>query len=523
MVTTPSSSRNCSRRGGFVTISLCGVHNPPFLFYGGDMALDEIRRERLKKLNELRVRGENPYPASVHRTLPIGEALKKFVTLARAKKKIALAGRVVAKREHGGAAFCELKDGTGRIQILLKEDILGDTYSVLLRVLDIGDFLFGEGKLFKTKRGEMTLEISAARLAAKSLLPLPEKWHGLRDAEERFRKRYLDLLSNDETRERFVMRSRLIVAIRGLMEQSGFLEVETPILQPIPGGALARPFVTHHNALDIDLYLRVAPELYLKRLLVGGLEKVYEIGKCFRNEGIDVSHNPEFTMLECYAAYWDEEDMMKFVESFFLALVKAFGTKGAVMFDGKEIKSKKPFARISFKELLSRYAQIIDYDRESRDSLAFCARALGVDAEAHESKGKIADEIYKKICRPNLLQPTFVVYHPLEISPLAKKRDEHQDEVRRFQLVVAGMEIMNGFAELNDPIEQYQRFAAQEKEGSRGGEEAHPLDEDFIEALEYGMPPAAGLGIGIDRLVMLLADVKNIREVTLFPTMRPKV
>lgn len=494
-----------------------------FLFYYSFMVRDEIQSERIKKSEEIRKNGGDPYPAVVRRTHLIADALKKFGSLTKSKKKVALAGRVMARREHGGAAFYDLKDGTGRIQILLKEDTLGDAYAAFLSTVDIGDFLFCEGKLFKTKRGEMTLEASSAGIAAKSLLPLPEKWHGLQDVEERFRKRYLDMLMNDGVRDRFVMRSRIMTSMRRLVETEGFLEVETPMLHPVAGGALARPFVTHHHALDIDLYLRIAPELYLKRLLVGGMEKVYEIGKCFRNEGIDASHNPEFTMLECYAAYWDEEDMMKFIEKFFLALTKVFGEKGAVMFDGKEIKSKKPFARVSFKELLSRYAQITDYEKESRDSLATRARQLGVDADAHESKGKIADEVYKKVCRPYLIQPTFVVNHPLEISPLAKKRDRSQTEVRRFQLIVAGMEVMNGFAELNDPIDQRERLEIQEKERGGGEEEAMRFDEDFIEALEYGMPPAAGLGIGIDRLVMLLTGMKNIREVVLFPTLKPKI
>lgn len=486
------------------------------------MPLGDIRSERIKKLERLQKDGLDPYPAETRRTHLIGEVLKKFGALAKSKKKISVVGRAMAKREHGGSMFLDLRDTTGQIQLFLKKDILGEGYGLAVETLDIGDFLGVEGKLFRTKRGEETIEVGHWKMLAKSLRPLPEKWHGLQDVEERFRKRYLDLLMNPEVRVRFETRSKIIKTLRDFFEKNWFLEVETPMLHPLPGGALAKPFVTHHNALDTDLYLRIAPELYLKRLLVGGLEKIYEIGKTFRNEGIDVSHNPEFTMLECYAAYWDEEDMMSFVEDIFVAVVRAFGKKQEVEAEGKNIKFKKPFARIAFKDLLKRYALVADYDRETRDSLATRARQLGIEVGKHESKGKIADEIYKKICRPYLVQPTFVTNHPLDISPLSKRQIKNPDEVRRFQLVAVGTELTNGFAELNDPLDQRARF--EEQEGMRGGgeEEAHRIDEDYLEAMEYGMPPAAGLGIGIDRVVMLFTDTKNIREVVLFPTMRPK-
>jgi lysyl-tRNA synthetase class 2 len=340
--------------------------------------------------------------------------------------------------------------------------------------------------------------------------------------EERFRKRYLDLLMNDDIKKRFLERSRIIKSIRDFFAKESFDEVQTPVLHPVPGGALARPFKTHHNALGIDLYLRVAPELYLKRLLVGGFDKVYELGMNFRNEGIDAVHNPEFTELECYAAYWNEDDMMRFTEKFFVAILKNLKRKPEILFEEKVIRIKPPFPRVDFKDILKRYALITDYDSETRDSMALRAKQFGVEVGNHESKGKIADEIYKKICRPYLVNPTFVIHHPLEISPLAKKVSQNSDEVRRFQLIVGGLEIANGFAELNDPEDQRARFEAQQKEREGGEEEAHPIDNDFIEALEYGMPPAAGLGIGIDRLVMILTNVKNIREVILFPTMRPK-
>lgn len=485
------------------------------------MSLEDIREERLKKLKTLEERGITVYPAKVLRTFEISAVLAKFDSLSLGHKVVSLAGRVMAKRDHGGSMFLDIRDANAKIQLFFKEDTLNRQYADAIDNLDIGDFIGVEGKLFTTQRGEKTIEVSSWSMASKSLRPLPEKWHGLQDVEERFRRRYLDLLMNEEVRNRFKLRSQIITTVRELHRKNGFLEVETPMLHPIPGGALARPFVTHHNALDTDFYLRIAKELYLKRLLVGGFEKVYEIGKDFRNEGIDVTHNPEFTMLECYAAYWDEYDMMKFVEKIFVTLAKKFGENNEVMFEDKKIIFKPPFPKITFKDLLSRYALITDYNHETKESLAILAKRLGVEVGAHESKGKIADEVYKKICRPYLIQPTFVVNHPQDISPLAKS-SETRDEVRRFQLIVAGVEIVNGFAELNDPLEQQRRFAAQEKDRAGGEEEAHRVDEDFVEALEYGMPPAAGLGIGIDRVVMLLTNAKNIKEVVLFPTMRPK-
>jgi lysyl-tRNA synthetase class 2 len=496
------------------------LQNPPFCYHGA-MALEDIRSERIKKLEVLREKGIDPYPAKTGRTYSIAEVLKKFPALEKSGEWVVLGGRIMAKREHGGSMFLDLREGSGKLQIYFKKDILGENYDLALETVDIGDFLEVEGAAFKTKKGEETIEVANWKMLAKSLRPLPEKWHGLQDVEERFRRRYLDLLMNDEVRSRFEMRSRIIQALREFHDKNGFLEVETPMLHPIPGGALAKPFVTHHNALSVDLYLRIAPELYLKRLLVGGFERVYEIGRNFRNEGIDVEHNPEFTMLECYAAYWSEDEMMNFVERLFILLAKQFPHLVTPSPSGG-IKWKKPFSRIPFKELISRYALITDYERETRDSLATRARQLGIEVRKSETKGKIADEIYKKICRPYLSQPTFVINHPLDISPLAKKRPEVKQEVRRFQFIVGGMELANGFAELNDPLDQRDRFLEQEKMRGGGEEEAHRVDEDYIEAMEYGIPPAAGLGIGIDRLVMLFTGAKNIREVVLFPTLRPK-
>ncbi|MFY9462076.1 MAG: lysine--tRNA ligase [Candidatus Sungiibacteriota bacterium] len=487
------------------------------------MPLEDIRNERLEKLASYRKAGFDAYPASVKRTHAIAEAHKNFSKLARAGKAVSLTGRVMALREHGGSTFANLKDESGMMQVYFKEDALGPKdYRLFLDTADIGDFIETSGHLFKTKRGEETLEVLEWRMLAKSLRPLPEKWHGLQDVEERFRKRYLDLVMNDKVKSRFLARTRLVSLVRSFLEKSGFTEFETPILHAIPGGALAHPFKTRHNALASDLFLRIAPELYLKRLLIGGFEKIYELGRNFRNEGIDVTHNPEFTMLELYAAWWDEEDMMKFVEKFFVSLVKDFFKKSEFEYEGNSILVKLPFKRISFKELLKKYALISDYEAMDLKRMASEATRLGIEVEKHDTKGKLADEIYKKICRPHLVEPTFVVHHPIEISPLAKERPDNPDEVRRFQLIVAGLELANGFAELNDPIEQRMRFLAQKKGRGGGEEEAHPMDEEFIEAMEYGMPPAAGLGVGIDRLAMLLTNTHNVKEVILFPTMKPK-
>lgn len=487
------------------------------------MPLEEIRSERVKKLSRFEHDGIEAYPATAKRSHQIVEVVKKFPTLMKGRKTTTIVGRIMARRGHGGATFADIRDGSGEMQTLFKKDILNASHDRFSEACDIGDFVEVTGKAFKTKKGESTIEVHEWKILAKSLLPLPEKWHGLQDVEERFRKRYLDLLVNEGVKERFLTRAKVISTLRALHDREGFVEVETPLLHPIPGGALARPFRTHHNALDVDFYLRVAPELYLKRLLVGGFERVYEIGRSFRNEGIDTTHNPEFTMLECYAAYWNEDDMMAFVEDMMVEVVHGIaGKKAEIHADGATITFKKPFARVLFTDLLKKYALIPNYDAETRDGIALRARQLGIDSEPHDSKGKIADEVYKKIAKPKIVQPTFIVNHPFDISPLAKTRDDNKNQVRRFQLVAGGVELTNGYSELNDPIDQKRRFEEQEKMRGTGEEEAHRIDDDYIEALEYGMPPAAGLGIGIDRLVMLLTNVKNIREVLLFPTLRPK-
>ena len=431
--------------------------------------LERLRKFRLKKLENLKKAGINCYPAKVLRTHTNKEAVDNFNKLKN--KKITLVGRIRSIREHGGSTFCHIEDGTAQIQIYFKKDKIGNkNYKLFLENTDIGDFVEVGGKLFKTQKGEKTLEVSNWRIISKSLLPLPDKWYGFEDIEERFRKRYLDLILNREIKEKFIKRSEIIRKIRRFLEGNGFLEVETPVLQTLAGGAKARPFKTRLNALSMDLYLRIAPELYLKRLLVGGFEKIYELGRSFRNEGMDREHNPEFTMLEFYAAYWDYKKMMDFTEK----LLKPLDPK---IFKGK-------FKKVEYGKIIGK-----------RDE----------------------KEVFAKI-----KEPTFIINHPVEISPLSKKSEKNPKKVERFQLIANGLEIANGFSEINDSIDQAERFKAQEIERKKGSKEAHQYDKDFIEALEYGMPPAAGIGIGTDRLVVLLTNSKTLREIILFPTMRPK-
>jgi len=484
--------------------------------------IDEIRKRRLEKLKALQRAGFSPYPPKTKRTHTIEEALFCFSKLSKIKKELVLAGRMRAMRTHGGATFCNIEDGTGSLQIFLRKDRVGPkSYQFFLDTFDIGDIIEVRGILFRTKKGEKTLEVADFKMLAKSLLPLPEKWHGLKDIEERYRKRYLDLIFNPEVKKKFKIRSAIIKEIRSFLEKEGFLEVETPILQPIYGGARAKPFKTHLNALDLDLYLRISPELYLKRLLIGGFEKVYEIGKCFRNEGIDRAHNPDFTMLEFYWAYADYKDMMRLTERMFSHILKKVFGSLKIKFQRKNLDFKTPWPRIEFFQLLRKYAKI-DYQSQNRDTLLKKAKELGLQIEKGEPKSEIADKIYKKICRPKIFQPTFIIHHPLGFQPLAKASEKNPEVLESFQLIVGGMELVNAFSELNDPLEQKRRFKEQEKLFQLGWKEAQRMDKDFIEALEHGMPPAAGFGMGIDRLVLVLTNSKNLREVILFPTMRPK-
>ncbi len=484
-------------------------------------ALDEIRAARIGKLNDEGV--EEAYPQSCARTHTLADLEQKFSSLHTKKVEVRAVGRVRTIRGHGGSIFFDFDDGTGAMQAYIQKHLVGEeTFNLFENVVDIGDFLEVNGVLFFTKNREKTISVFSWRMLAKSIRPLPEKWHGLQDAEERFRQRPLDLLMNPVVRARFEARSKLLKSLRAFFEKEEFQEVETPLLHPIPGGALARPFVTRYNALNADFYLRVAPELYLKRLLVGGLPKVFEIGKNFRNEGIDALHNPEFTELEAYAAYEDAQGFMALIERLFEKVVKEVAGKHMIMFNEHEIVMKNGFRRMTFEEALARYALLPNFFEQSKEALMLAAKQMGVEIDNHASHGKIGDEIFRKIARSHLIQPTFITHHPLDISPLAKESKEKTGRAERFQLIVGGVELVNGYSELNNPLEQRERFEAQEKLRAGGEEEVTRLDENYLEALEYGMPPAAGLGIGVDRLTQLLTDTHNIKEVILFPTLRPR-
>lgn len=500
-------------------------------------SLEEIRAERIKKLERLQAQGIDPYPITTNPTAPIAEVVHNFETFAE-EKSVVLAGRVKGIRAHGGALFFDLVDGsynteTGtipaveafdvKIQGYLKRDSIGEeVFALFEETVDMGDFVEITGKLFITKREEKTLEVESWRMLAKSLRPLPDKWHGLQDVEERFRKRYLDSLMSGEVRRRFVIRSRVISEMRNFLESAGFLEMETPVLQPLYGGASAAPFKTHHNALDAEFYLRISDELYLKRMLIGGFPKVYEIAKDFRNEGIDVTHNPEFTMLEFYEAWSDSPKQQVFVEKLVQHLVKKLYGGSTFTLNGVEIDVSKSFTRIAYSDLLKRYALITDPENASRDEVVLKANQLGVDVAPADSKEKILDNIYKKACRPKLIQPTFIVDYPADYLPLAKRSVKNPAIAEVFQLIIGGFELVKAFSELNNPIDQFERLTAQDKQRAGGDSEAQTLDMDFIEAMEYGMPPAGGVGIGIDRLVMALTDTHNIREIVYFPTLRPE-
>lgn len=481
------------------------------------------RLARLEKLKEIRNQKVNPYPATAKRSHAVVQILENFDEWMEQKKLLSLAGRLKSVRLHGGSAFANIEDETGKIQLFFREDHFGaKPYKFFRDLIDLGDFVRVKGTLFTTKTGEKTLEVEALKLLTKTLAPLPEKWHGLSDVEIRYRQRYLDLIANPSVREIFRKRSLIVKTIRDFFLKEGFMEVETPILQPIPGGATARPFITHHNALDTDFYLRIAPELYLKRLIVGGFEKVFEIAKCFRNEGIDWSHNPEFTQVELYKAYADYNDLMKMMEKFFVYLMrKTNGGEMKTVYEKDTIDFTPPYERITFRDILMKLGDCDIEQYPDRESIAKKARELGLEVLPSDDRGKIMDEIFKKIVRPKIVNPIFVINHPIELSPLAKKIPEDPRYVERFQLLVGGMELVNAFSELNDPLDQRERFVAQQEMREAGDVEAMRIDEDFITSLMHGMPPTAGLGMGIDRLAALLTNSHNIKEVILFPTLKP--
>ncbi len=481
---------------------------------------EEIRK---KKLLEIKERGVSPYPNQSHRTSTIAEARTNFQEWEQEKHTITIAGRIRTIRRHGGSTFAVLEDGTGTLQLYFKRDAVGkDSYSFLSDLIDGGDIIESKGTLFVTKKGEQTLLVSSWRLLAKSLLPLPEKWHGLTDTEIRYRKRYLDILANESTRNIFKMRAKFIQETRSFFDSRGFLEVETPILQPLYGGTNARPFVTHHHALDTNLYLRIAPELYLKRLIVGGFEKIYEIGKCFRNEGIDREHNPEFTMMEFYWAYADYKDGMRLTEEYLTEIISRLKGTDTIEFEGKKLHFSPPFPRISFKEVLLTYAGIDITTISSQEELAAEANKRGIAVEKGWGNAKILDELYKELARPRLEGPVFLVDHPAELTPLAKKKEDDERFVERYQLIIAGREIINAYTELNDPLDQRARFEEQERAYAQGDDEAQRIDEDYIEALMHGMPPTTGWGMGVDRMLGILTQSHNLKEVIAFPTLKPK-
>ena len=482
-----------------------------------------LRHHRLEKLDRLRQRGIDPYPARPETTHTVDDALA-LLTKAEAEGEtrvptppVRVAGRVMSMRVMGRAAFLDLRDGTGRIQAHLRRDLLSDDYGIL-KDLDLGDHVAVHGPLLRTRTGEPTVEAHQVTVLSKSLAPPPEKWHGLRDVEQRHRQREVDLLSNTDVRERFVRRSRLIEALRGFLGGRGFIEVETPVLVPVAAGGIARPFVTQHHALSRTLYLRIATELYLKRCIIGGLDRVYEIGRVFRNEGIDFSHNPEFTMMECYQAYADYHDTMELLESMVADAVQSvLGTTRVPWGDG-EIDFRPPWARRSMRDALHE-ASGIDID-ECADVASLSQRMLerGIAVTQQESWGRLVDKLLSETVEPTLVQPTFLIDYPLEMSPLAKAKPDQPGYVERFEAFAGGMEIANAFSELNDPLEQRRRFEEQEALRARHGDEDFDrIDEAFLQALEYGMPPTGGLGLGIDRIVMLLTGQSTIREVLLFP------
>lgn len=485
------------------------------------MSVLEERDARINKLNEIKKRGLIPYPSDTQRTHTCQQCAIDFDDLVAAKLAVTVAGRIKTIRRHGGSIFLTIADATSPLQVYVrKDDVAPHEFTLAKEYLDLGDFLEVHGTMFRTKMGEKTVHASRSRLLSKSILPLPEKWHGLSDVEVRYRKRYLDLIANPSIRDIFQKRTLIIRSIRNFFDTRSFHEVETPILQPLAGGAAARPFATHHNALDQDMYLRIAPELYLKRLIVGGYERVYEIARCFRNEGIDHSHNPEFTMLEAYIAYADYTDLMALMEELFRELVQTLYSELRFTFEGHTIDVAESFKRIDYFEALSEASGIALPILRDEHALHEECKKRQISLNDTSSLAQMIDELTKKYVLPSLIQPTFLMDHPVVLSPLSKRKHTNPDQVERFQLIIAGKELVNAFSELNDPIDQAARFAEQESQRRRGDEEAHRTDEDFLMALEHGMPPTAGLGIGIDRLTALLANVHTVKEVILFPTLR---
>ena len=479
----------------------------------------EVLADRRAKLERLREAGVEPYPHAFAARQDVASVRARHEDIqsgAETEDRVRVAGRLTARRGHGKASFLDLRDGSGQIQIQARLDDLGDRYEGLLG-LDIGDIVGVEGVVFASRRGELSVRAESWELLSKSLRPPPEKFHGLEDTETRYRKRELDLIANEETRELFRRRGATIAAVRRWLDDLGLVEVETPVLQPLYGGALARPFTTHHNALDRDLYLRIATELYLKRLVVGGIDRVYELGKDFRNEGISQKHNPEFTMLEWYEAYADYEDTARELEELVSEVARQVLGTTEVERDGRKIDVAPPWRRVTLRDAIMEKSGIDVMEHPTREALA---EAMGSEASPEEGWGKLVDGLLSKQVEPDLIEPTFITDYPVELSPFAKRHRTEEGLVERWEAFVGGMEIANSFSELNDPDEQRRRFEQQREEIERGDEEAQPYDESFVEALEHGMPPTGGVGLGIDRLVMVLTGAASLREVVLFPAMR---
>jgi lysyl-tRNA synthetase class 2 len=487
--------------------------------------LERIRQERQKKLERLRAQGINPYPPHYHRSHTTAEARELLVQKEKGltqADEVNVAGRITAIRRMGKSSFADISDGSGKMQLLFQEGGCDEKLSKLLKDLDIGDIIGARGRVLRTRSEEPTVRVSDFTLLAKSLQPLPEKWHGLSDTETRYRQRYLDLIANPETKNAFKVRSQVISAVRQFLNGRGFLEVETPVLQPSAGGALAQPFVTRHQALDRDLYLRIALELHLKRLIVGGFDKVYELGRTFRNEGISTQHNPEFTMLESYQAYADYHDVMAMLEEMVSQVSQQVLGTAEVRFGEDTIDFKPPWPRLSLRDAVREYSDIDFVKYPTAEGLRAKMRTMDIEVDPQKNWAKLVDELLKTFVRPKLIQPTFVLDYPVSMSPLAKSKPGEERVVERFQAFAGGMEIANAYTELNDPIEQRERFTGQLQERQAEDEERWTIDEDFLTALEYGMPPTGGLGVGIDRLVMLLTNQASIREVILFPQLKEK-
>ena len=483
--------------------------------------LSEILQVRRNKLYELQKEGKDPFHIVkydvTHRTNQILSDFEGYEN-----KNVSLAGRLMSKRGMGKSSFCDLQDRDGRIQLYVRINDIGQEEYENFKKLDIGDIIGVTGKVFKTRMGEISIHVDSYTLLSKSLRPLPEKFHGLKDPDARYRQRYLDLIVNPDVKATFIQRSKIIAAIRRFLDNRDFLEVDTPILNTIPGGATARPFITHHNTLDIDMYLRIAPELYLKRLIVGGLERVYELGRMFRNEGMSIKHNPEFSMMEVYQAYTDYHGMMELAESLISTVAREVLGTMKIEYQGQDIDLTPPWTRITMTEAVLKYAGM-DFDEIKTDEEAInAAKAKGMDIEGNPARGEVLSMMFEEFAEPNLIQPTFVIDYPVEVSPLTKRKPDKPELTERFELFITGREFGNAYSELNDPNDQKERFLEQVKKREAGDEEANMMDEDFLLALEHGLPPTGGLGIGIDRLVMLLTDSFSIKDVLLFPTMKPK-